>query len=564
MSTLRIALRGVMTIACLTAATAHGQVAGGQLFGAQAAPRPSLTKAEQEREEYLAAVRLHIADVLANDPLQRASAKASEGTRGGLIARGAEGTRGGGQVVRMNDRWVLRDIVDPTTCRDAFGDDVFAQVPRMREVLGRIAQLDWYFAFDLEREMRALDYCFTNFLAPTRTEDHPWYRISTVAVGSGRMAAVRFGRGVYFEDRIFQEMKRFDETHPNEVPTLAFLMLHETLHSYLWLHDPMRNQHLRNMGRVLHDVYVDQIRTRANLHLPMRKNAVQFPREVAKLDPHRAYVEFAAGRPEARRRTILGIDDLQKFLEPKEIEPSSLLYQDFAAIAALGRDVYGSALREFCLSQDREVITAVGNRPEVKSFDLALLCLSDAPAESDPAFKSYLLRTAGYERQFAALYARLSAKQASIAQRRISANEALTLISISGMPVGRQTRPVGELMPVRANSWDQLPSDFRALPETIATLILDGQLERVLRLTSGDPAFYEAFGTQPLLDAIQALPAPVAEDRAVARDAVETLFTTYWQQSLLRIRTRLGADAETKLAPWLVTIDARMLGYTIR
>jgi hypothetical protein len=555
MSTLRIAF----TIACLAATAAHAQIPA-----LREQQRPALTKTEQEREEYIAAARAYVADVIAKDPLQRASGRASEGTRGGMAARASEGTRGGGQVVRVNDRWVLRDIIDPTTCRDAFGDDVFAQVPRMREVLDRVAMLDWYLAMDLEREMKALDYCFTNFLSPVRTEDYPWYRISTVSVGNGRMAAVRFGRGVYFEDRIFQEMKRFDELHPNEEPTLAFLMLHETLHSYLWLHDPMRNQHLRNMGRVLHDVYTGDIRTRANLHLPMRKNAVEFPREVTKLDPNRAYVEFAAGKPETRRNIILRVRDLQAFLEPKALESSWLLAQDFEAIAALGRDLYGSALREYCLNQDREVITSVSNRPEVKSFDLALLCLADQPAENDREFKSYLLRTAGYERQFAALYRRLSAKQATIASRRISANEALTLISISGMPAGRETRPVGELMPVRADSWEQLPSDFQALPQTIATLIEDGQIERVVKLTTGDPAFYEAFGTKGLLATIAALPAPVAEDHAVAKDAVETLFATYWQQSLLRIRTRLGADAEAKIAPWLATIDAGKLGYSVR
>ncbi|HUP55836.1 MAG TPA: hypothetical protein VM598_00175, partial [Bdellovibrionota bacterium] len=248
----------------------------------------------------------------------------------------------------------------------------------------------------------------------------------------------------------------------------------------------------------------------------------------------------------------------------REIVESALYPGDYHYISNLSRDRYGLLLRDFCLLQDREVITNLAHRPEVKSFDLAALCLADPSVAASPEFRSFLVSVIGYEKQFAALYASLSAKSASVKSRRLVANAELARISPTGPAVGRGAiRPVSELMPPRIESWDQLPTDLRALVEGLAVLLAEGHLERAKRLTSGDSRFYGAFGIASLLSQIRDLPVPVALDRATAVDAVQTMFTTYWQTAVVVLRQRLGDGADAKIRPWLESIESSRLGYEI-
>ena len=74
-----------------------------------------------------------------------------------------EGTRGGGQTVDVNGHPVLRDLVHDhaTSCDWKFASEVWEENPEIEKILKKLAEIDWYFASDLKKEIHDLSYCYT-------------------------------------------------------------------------------------------------------------------------------------------------------------------------------------------------------------------------------------------------------------------------------------------------------------------------------------------------------------------------------------------------------------------
>lgn len=164
---------------------------------------------------------------------------------GPSIARAETGgtdVGGGGEVVIVDGRPSLRDLVDNTVCTWVTGNSFKATLTYFPTVMQALEQTHWYFAASLPNELSKLTFCLTEGdLRQVDTEDQDGLTIYYLP-GETRQVAVRINDRVYLDTKLFGAL---DERNQ------AYLVVHETMHTYIALNASQRNSKLRSMVRTI-------------------------------------------------------------------------------------------------------------------------------------------------------------------------------------------------------------------------------------------------------------------------------------------------------------------------
>ncbi len=147
----------------------------------------------------------------------------------------------------------LRDIVEMNrACLWQSGTDYMKKFPYLEHIFQKLKEINWYFALDFKREMSRITFCQTQGLNPkaVNTEDVDSLRlrigqVSNPALDNKRVAEIRINDDVYIDTEIIEQMRNRSDGDGEK--SVAFLMVHETMHSYLSFNEYRRNDRIRDL-----------------------------------------------------------------------------------------------------------------------------------------------------------------------------------------------------------------------------------------------------------------------------------------------------------------------------
>lgn len=190
------------------------------------------------------------------------------------------GTRGGGEIVDLTGRPRLRDLVDKTVCRWQKGPAFAKSVPAFASTLHALADVHWYLAGAIERELDRLVVCRTKSLIPVDTQDfdavtlavHPKHR---------KQVAIRLNAMIFVDDSMMSTLPASDQ---------GMLLVHEISHSFIPLRAERRNDKLRSFVQIVSQNVAKRVDAE-DLALNLKMNDVSVIHEAQPLTPVKAQVE---------------------------------------------------------------------------------------------------------------------------------------------------------------------------------------------------------------------------------------------------------------------------------
>ena len=186
-------------------------------------------------------------------------------------AGGAEGH--GGEVIDIDKRPRLRDLVDKTACAWVSATDFGVKMPRFGKILESIDKVHWYLAYVFNDEMKRLSVCETRSpLKQIPDDDQDGLTIYEVDT---RQAAIRLNDMIFIDANIFKALSEEDR---------AYLLLHEVTHSFIPLDAKRRPSKVRNFvyGVAQHE---KSAMSKEQFALQVTKNDIQVtPRTPDSLD----------------------------------------------------------------------------------------------------------------------------------------------------------------------------------------------------------------------------------------------------------------------------------------
>ncbi|MBL7716504.1 MAG: hypothetical protein JNL01_13650 [Bdellovibrionales bacterium] len=160
-----------------------------------------------------------------------------------IPAEGGSSTIGGGGDLIPNPKPVggyeLRDLVDPSTCNWVSGKDFVEKSVEFQSILSALDRLHWFFALSVKKEAARLSYC----IAKLKLRGSPDDLFNDDQLGAIRVA-YRMGNSVFLDQDLFE----------NQISdrSRAWVVLHETLHSYLPMSVLARPAKHRNAVALIH------------------------------------------------------------------------------------------------------------------------------------------------------------------------------------------------------------------------------------------------------------------------------------------------------------------------
>ncbi len=157
---------------------------------------------------------------------------------------------GGGDVVKINGKWVMRDRVDDTTTLCYHGSKNIENFPKsFDKVLDSLDSVNWYIARIYRQEIQKLFFCYGNApLLEYVTENYNPIFVPFTWRNYTRKVATRVKSTVYVDGSIYYGTE--DEEGMDDQARGDFF-LHEISHSFMNPYDPMYQTHLMSFIKVL-------------------------------------------------------------------------------------------------------------------------------------------------------------------------------------------------------------------------------------------------------------------------------------------------------------------------
>lgn len=415
------------------------------------------------------------------------------------------GVHGGGHVVDVDGTPELLDLVKSATCDWRAGTKVYAAHPEVARILKKLATLDWYFAGELEREIRRLGYCYTGELYRLTPTDF-WSPVASTRRFRNQyvQAAVRWDDNVYVNEA---EMGRLTPRRR------AFLLIHEAMHSYLSMETLERNLKLRSMIRAISMVDDGEMTRREDLHFVMGKNEILFPRTVGELDRSRVTVEFLLATPDEQVQRIREGADLDAALSDDSFLPA-LSKWDRERIRRLGgirrivEDAYGRALAK----AETAEFEALLSRP-YESLRPALLAVA-VSGQLDETRRAMLFQSKSIASVVHEIHHSLVASPVRAGPLRILADAELAWIF--GAETEDRTYPLTSF-PLQV----RLDSGLKGLVQIAIHAIRSGQTEALDAQICTNPEFYAALGLKSQRAQVTALKPHIEREKQLALDVLD-------------------------------------------
>ena len=463
-----------------------------------------------------------------------------------VYASNSEGTRGGGEIINRHGYKELRDLLDQTTCDWKSGDEIIDAAPDVLNVLKKVSALDWYFAFDLERQIRQLNWCFTGALIKVNTEDRDSLTVSQDY--NTTQAAIRMldSNEVYIDSGIFKDLS---------ARTKAYLVIHETIHSYLDINEPQRNSKLRSMVKSIANVMNGQITTRKSFDLQLSENDIQFPLSTSVLDPFQDYILFVLGSADMRAQILARAKDLGQLFAAESQFANFSQALTAADQASFSGYTLVNAVQEICSSGDANLAQALITNPTIGEEPL-LACLS--AAGPNPSLRNQIVGLPIFKKIMEQLTASMQAKTFSIQEYRLTVSSSVEMLTATESLA--PSVPFISLTPVNAFNWLSLNSRGAAFYNYVRTLIDNGNWAELESNVSKNEGFYQAFSFADLRIQLAMLDTPIPREKATAIQMLDEVPTGYWKTFIQMLSQDTGTENSDRFK---ASLDLAKLGINL-
>jgi hypothetical protein len=442
----------------------------------------------------------------------------------------AQGGRvgGGGHIVDVNGTPELMDLVKGTTCTWQTGDTVVAAHPEVLRILKKVSALDWYFAHEIETEMRSLNFCFTGPLLRITPIDPKSPVATTVMLGKKyKQLAVRADSTVFVDEDLYNSPK-FSENRR------AMLLIHETMHTFIpmELADDIRYLYLWTIVKDIALIDAGRITTADQLHQEMQNNQVYFPTQVERLNQYESVVLFITGTAAEQKAAILASASPESLVELPSEENQYLAPWDRDYIESRGLiGVLTDALIETMKSSTETEFESLFKKsyPKLNVGLVALSVLDQLSATK----KDFLLQSTVMSTALKSIEQNLMALAVSEGAYRPMASPELANFlgcdpsEVNYAPVSHLT---GEITP---------NADFDALVQIVVISIQQKNWSPLQTQIGNSDDFYGALGLKTQKQAVAAMHPAVSRDRQYAidnlSDASQALVKKFLDEVKIRV-----------------------------
>ena len=417
------------------------------------------------------------------------------------------GVRGGnGHVVDIDSTPYLLDLVTRSVCDWKSGNELIEESQALRDVIAKISTLDWYFASDLTKSIKDLNFCMTG----------PLFRQSTVAQrGSAvlpasqnvRQAGFRDGGKGYIDSEIYEDMN---------VHNRAMLIVHETMHSYLSMNTFDRPLKLRSIVKTLDQVSIGVIRSRAKFLSAIKNNEIEFPTTVGSLDNKKNQVLFLTGDEVGQTAMILASDKPESLigLVPRDLQ--NLAPWDAAPILKMGETaILENALRVVIENASVAELSNILDQKVYVKLNPARIALGSFGVLT-PEQKAVVLSSDTYQVLIQTAFAEVTGAEVFKGVNLVMATPAFQKL---GAVLGDKNKiytdvPLLDVMPA-----DRLPEVLRWLPALMVILQQEGRLSSITDTAD----FYLALGLRHQEEAVKKMVVSHEREKAVVLERIHLI-----------------------------------------
>lgn len=435
-------------------------------------------------------------------------------------AIGGSGTRGGGHVMEVNGKLELVDVVTNATCDWFSGQEIMNEVPYLQEMLKRVDRLDWYLALELKREIEYISWCKTGKLYSVPAADDDSF-VQQIEKGV-QQAAFRYNSAAYLDSEIFNQLSERSK---------AYLVLHETLHSYLPMHLEMRQFKLMSLVSTFRKVDLGQIGTLSRLHLNLEKNEMDFPLSVQKLTPYKQGLEFALSSLEERVEMILSKQQPEEYLDQRMLQILPNLSAWDIELAEDYKKRFTEALSAVFANGNWNEIHYVLNQQKFKEINPAGVALNGF-FNLAPQIQDQVVQSAHYANIATEGIAFLGQINLQIKDGRIVGD--LALQSLSNEPNRAWPQTTSSLTPSKV-----LPFEAQMMVDMIVALAKIDRFDEVERMFGKDSGFKSSLELQNAFSKLEELAPPMAREKRWAKKSLEQVRRAVIVNFKERLRTLL-------------------------
>ena len=472
------------------------------------------------------------------------------------FCEGTDSTRGGGEVESIGGLHRLRDLVDPSVCENKTGVRMRAENPIIDEILASIAKLDWYFAAGLKYDIDQLEICFTSELIRIPGEDFdsvirqkPWHY---------RQAAIRFleSHDVYVNRHIYDLLPQQDQ---------AFLVIHESMHSFVPLDAPQRLESVRAAVKALANVYDGIITDSTQLHFALNRSSVDYPWVSRELVNSREAIEFALSSGQEQSQALLQSSNLNILFDLKDRRSRHLLYGFHQELFYRGpSEIVEKLLRTSPNSMEilDRILNPKNTDEVIESFDplmLAFYLVDEMTAEFESHILSSQQMTKGPQ-----FFLQMKNKDLVLENTRVIGIHGYDTLGITDFSQSFSNGSIPALA-VRPYTWAEkklIPTNVHGFMRFIARRLRSGtdqDWEMVRSLLIKNSAFYDAFSVKPLLSKVTNISTPVEREKTYLTSALPELVRGFKSVLLESVTETAGTESANKLNQ---EIDWVRLGLT--
>lgn len=448
----------------------------------------------------------------------------------------------GGQTVDVDGNTMLLDFVTNARCHWVSGEDIMDGRQDLERLFNALAEIDWYFAFDFEREMKSLHYCLTGALRVIDTSDPLRVNRGFEAPSRGEVTqvAIRINNDVYLDYDHFQQMSANHQ---------AYTLVHEAVHSYIAVDNPMYYHRVKSVVNTLSKVAAGIISTTEEFYFQLERNNVLYFANINELNQSRDLLSLALMTNDQDAADILlAQEDLAGFFDVNF--NVNQMYQ--IDVRQLRLTTPRTVIQRFCALGMREIIFFLLEQDSLKHLSPTLICLSTA---TDQDLIDELI---GSDFLSEDLYGGLLENN----YLREENGRIVTGVTIAGLFNVETGTQLLDLRPFRLGHQQGLSPEIQGLADLLKFLVVTQGEADMSSLISKSEKFYQLFGINDLVDQVRNMEGIRWEsEREIALSHLVRLYSTLLEAFKEEVLRDLSTRQREVLEREFSNINRGKLGY---
>lgn len=486
-----------------------------------------------------------------------------------LLSEGGEGTNGGGDYIDIKGIPVLKEFASKAVCNWVDPEELLKNNYSFGRILEKLAKMNWYFAASIRNEFFHLNYCLTGELVKVNTRDLD--SVTAPVYFNEKQLAFRLDRNVYINQEVFYGYDRFGNINPNYpygMPNLSRggTLIHETIHSFLPMDTPHRNQRLGSTVESIRKVYSGEITTKTDFERQMAGNQVNFPSSDLVLDRDRIFIEYVLSDSKQREDILLNNDNYVKIFSPKHIELLKHLHtKHIRKFMNLLPNPMEWVIQEVCTREDgrlfQRILDDIIKYKEVPTTDPILACVAVSSRYSD--FYIKYLKTNLSNRSFVSF--RINQFLEKYISRNVSSYGSKININkeMSDLFNYSDTNAHPSVLSLDYVTSSKINTELKAIAKLIAFILDNNGLEEIKALLLTNEHFIKVFSVKDLVEAVYSIhETKVSAEKKYTLDALPLLFQSLAQSFVDVIRE--NASNSSNVDNFVNTLNQMKLGYELK